>query len=264
MRKLFLIAGTGLVVANFLNAQSGSAPAAGPADVRPGRILLQAKQFSTAKKYFETALHDHPGDTQAQLGLGDAELGLRQYELAEASYRAVVARQPELWQAHKNLVIVEAALGRWEEFEGERTVLRLARQREAPGISPRESDVIDSFEAGPQHWVVRAYFQPLGRSEAVYNFERFSPSGRVEAYLSLENAAAAQSALHPSDVRIGVPEATAEPPETKGTLALNWYTGTAHGTIARYPHGEPTYEHLRATVLAYLHTHTLVAPLHTR
>ncbi len=271
-RALFLGLGLLLSLGMELAAQSVAPPAAASApsqpDLRPGRILLQAKQFTTAKNFFQAALKQHPGDVQAQLGLGDAELGLKQYALAEASYRAVVAQQPELWQAHKNLVVVEAALGRWEEFDGERTVLRLARQREAPGISPRESDVIDSFDVGPQRWVVRSYFEPLGRSEAVYNFERFSPSGRVEAYISLENAAAAQAALHPSDLRIGTPAAetaaTPEAREDKGTLALNWYTGAAHGTVARYPHGKPTYEHLRATVLAYLRTHTLVAPLHTR
>ncbi len=270
VRSLFLGFALSLCPGICLAGQSVAPPAVVSApsspDLRPGRLLLQTKQFSTAKSYFQAALKEHPGDVQAQLGLGDAELGLKQYQLAEASYRAVVARQPELWQAHKNLVIVEAALGRWEEFDGERTVLRLARQREAPGISPRESDVIDSFDAGPQHWVVRAYFEPLGRSEAVYNFERFSPSGRVEAYISLENAAAAQAALHPSDLRIGTSEseAAAAVSEPGGTLALNWYTGASHGTITRYPQGAPTYERLRTTVLAYLRSHTLVAPLQTR
>lgn len=280
-----LVAGLSIALGNRLlaqnaaqNAQRGEESAARPApatsqsDLRPGRILLQARQFATAKRYFETALRDRPGDVDAGLGLGDAELGLHQYASAEATYRAVVARQPELWQAHKNLVVVEAALGRWEEFDGERTVLRLAREREAPGISPRESDVIDSFNIGPAHWVVRAYFQPLGRSETVYNFERFSPSGRVEAYISLENAAAAQTALHPSDLRIGtsatasgLPEGVPEDiPKDKETLALNWYTGSSHGTVARYAGGKPSYEQVRAEVLAYLRTHPVVAPLRSR
>ncbi len=266
IRGLHLVTALGLPLAGSLVAQSTPAPpsAAAQTDLRPGRILLQAKQFASAKHFFQTALKDHPEDIPARLGLGDAELGLHQYEIAEASYRAVVARQPELWQAHKNLVVVEAALGRWEEFDGERRVLRLAREREAPGISPRESDVIDSFDIGPAHWVVRAYFQPLGRSETVYNFERFSPAGRAEAYISLENAAAAQTALRPSDLRIGTPETPAAPSEERGNLALNWYTGTSHGTIARYTCGEPSYEKVRAEVLAYLRTHPVVAPLRSR
>jgi hypothetical protein len=31
-------------------------------------------------------------------------------------------------------------------------------------------------------------------------------------------------------------------------FALNFYTGKAHGTIARYPGGEPRYERVRADV----------------
>ena len=57
-----------------------------------------------------------------------------------------MAAQPERWLAHKNLVIIEAELGRWEEFDRERALLRGARERGAPGISARESDVIDAFD----------------------------------------------------------------------------------------------------------------------
>lgn len=232
------------------SAVSAPAAAAANADLRTGRVLLQTKQFAAAKRFFTAYLGQHPADVQAQLGLGDAQLALGEYEAAESSYRAIVARQPELWQAHKNLVIVEAALGRWDDFAGERRLLQLARQRGAPGISTHESDVIDSFNTEGEHWVVRAYFEPMGRAQAIYNFERFSPEGRVEAYVSLENAAAAQAALHPGDVRIG-PSASAES-AAPTALALNWYTGTAHGTLKRYPHGDPGYPRVRAEVLRWL------------
>ncbi len=227
--------------------------------LRQGRELLQTKHFLEARQVFRTYLQTHRADVQAELGLGDAELGLRQFEAAEATYRTVVAQQPELWQAHKNLVIVEAALGRWEEFDRERTVLRLARERGAPGISPHESDVIDRFDVSGEHWVVRAYFEPLGRSQALYNFERFSEKGRVEAFLSLEDAAAAQVALTPKDVRVG-PALPRPEAESGSTLALNWYTPAAHGTVRVYPvgelrgkqGGEPSYERVRVDALRWL------------
>lgn len=231
-------------------AASAPVPAVAPnGELRRGRELLQQKQFAQARILFSGYLGAHPADVQARLGLGDAQLGLRQFEAAETTYRAVVAQQPELWQAHKNLVVVEAALGRWEEFDGERKVLELARERGAPGISARESDVIDSFTAQGERWVVRAYFEPMGRSEALYNFERFSPEGRVEEYVSLENAAAAQAALTPGDVRIGGEGTKA--PEAVSTFALNWYSGRAHGTIATYAQ-MPTYERLRAELGRWL------------
>ena len=241
-------------------------------DLRRGRELLMARQFAAAKQVFEAFVAAHPATdsaaVQAELGVGDAQLGLGEYEAAETTYRAVVAAQPELWQAHKNLVVVEAALERWEEFDRERTVLRMARERGAPGISALESDVIDSFTVRGEHWVVRAYFEPLGRSQARYNFERFSPDGRVAAYLSLEDAAAARAALTPGDVRIGTtgPGAAANA-KAEDTLSLNWYTGRAHGLIRNYSRGEPgnvpshesgekpSYERLRIDVMRWLRQH---------
>ena len=232
-------------------------------ELRHGRELLQKNDFAAAKGVFAQYLSAHPADMQAELGLGDAELGLKEYEPAELTYRAVVAKQPELWQAHKNLVVVEAELGRWEEFDRERTVLRMARERRAPNISATESDLIDSFRVNGRLWVVRSYFVPIGRSQARYNFERFSPNGRAEEYISLEDAKAARAALTPGDVRIGTApapgassSATSQPP----VLALNWYTGAAHGTIREYTSGEPTYEHLRAEVLRWLRLHEKTSP----
>ena len=220
-------------------------------ELRQGRELLQTQQFAAAKTLFAGYLRGHPGDVQAELGLGDAELGLREYEAAEQTYRKVVAKEPELWQAHKNLVVVEAALGRWEEFDRERTVLRLAREREAPGISAHESDVIDRFTVHGQHWVVRAYFEPVGRSRAVYNFERFSPEGRAVAFVSLEPSDAAQAALATGGaVRIGGAGGSATPPVS--TYALNWYNGQAHGTVVTFGGEEPSYERARAALMHWL------------
>ena len=73
---------------------------------------------------FQAYLQGHAGNIDAEVGVADAELALHQYEDAEVGYRQVVAAQPQRWLAHKNLVIIEAELGRWEEFDRERAVLR--------------------------------------------------------------------------------------------------------------------------------------------
>lgn len=251
---LLVLTGTGgIVSAQILPGTQESAPT-GP--LRQGRELLMKKHFPEAGRVFTEFLRTHPGNVQAELGLGDAQLGMHDYEAAETTYRGVTAQQPELWQAHKNLVVVEAALRRWEEFDRERTVLRMARERGAPGISTRESDVIDSFNVRGEHWVVRAYFEPVGRSQARYNFERFSADGRVQAYVSLEDAAAAKAALTPGDVRIGASSGPKGARAASGALALNWYTGAAHGTVQRYPSSqEPSYEQIRAEVMRWVEAH---------
>jgi tetratricopeptide (TPR) repeat protein len=219
-------------------------------ELNPARAALEAKHYQQAEALFAAYLKTHPGSVDAQEGIGDAKLGLHQYEAAELQYRAVVAAQPEFWLAHKNLVIVEAALGRWDEFDRERAVLRLARQRGAPGISTRESDVIDAFDVNGQHWIVREYYEPAGRSLTRYNFESFGPDGRVREYVSLESADAARTALTPSPtVHIG---ATPRTEPVIKDFALNFYTGKSHGTIKLYPKGEPHYEQVRADFRRWL------------
>lgn len=239
-----------LSIAGGARAQQKSASAAGP--LAEGKQALAAKQFARAKAIFGMYVAANPNDVEGELGLADAELGLHEYEAAELEYRKVVAARPELWAAHKNLVIVEAALGRWGEFDRERALLRGARERGEPGISARESDVIDTFEVHGQRWIVRAYDEPVGRSLTRYNFERFAPDGRVREFISLESAEAAQKALkRDSGVRIGEDVNNAAAVKD---YALNWYTGKAHGTIMRYPHGEPSYERVRADVMRWLRT----------
>lgn len=221
-----------------------------PPEILAARKELAAKHPHHAEELFSAYVKTHPGNIDAEEGIGDAELGLHQYEAAELQYRSVVAAQPEFWLAHKNLVIVEAALGRWDEFDRERALLRGARERGVPGISTRESDVIDSFDVRGEHWIVREYYEPVGRSLTRYNFEYFGPDGRVREYVSLESADAALTALTPSpNVLIGVDPKTL--PVIKD-FALNYYTGKAHGTIKLYPQGEPGYERVRADLLHWL------------
>jgi tetratricopeptide (TPR) repeat protein len=258
-RSIVLRGGTRLAVTLLLFVfcarlfgQSSASAGSGPTnELAAARQELAAKHYARAKELYRAYLRAHPDSVDAEFGLADAELALHEYEAAEVDYRRVVAAQPQQWIAHKNLVIVEAELGRWDEFERERTVLREAREREAPGISPRESDVIDSFEVNGHRWIVREYYEPVGRSQARYNFERFSPEGRVEDYVSLEPTAAAEAALKPGDVQIGS-DTQATPRTPAGEFSLNWYSSKGHGTIAKYPKGEPKYERARADLINWL------------
>jgi tetratricopeptide (TPR) repeat protein len=234
-----------------ITVPAGSIPltaAPGQTQIVAGKRALAAKEFAEAKSIFAAQAKLHPENVEAQVGLGDAELGLHEYEAAEMQYRKVVAVQPELWQAHKNLVIVEAALGRWEEFDRERAVLRMARERNAPGISARESDVIDGFTVRGERWIVRQYFEPVGRSLTRYNFEHFSTTGRAEEYISLESEQAAKAVTPGGAVAIG------DQVQVSGGagFALDWYTGKGHGTIKSYGAKEPEYEAVRGVVMGWL------------
>ena len=229
------------------NASYGQAPSSG--DMTAARQALAEKRFGLARIRFAAFVRDHPDSIEGRLGLADAELGVHDYEAAEIDYRRVVAAQPELWIAHKNLVIVEAARGRWDEFDRERALLREARDRGAPGISKSDTDVIDSFVAHKQRWIVREYAEPAGRSLERYNFESFGSDGRVQEYISLESAEDAKLAVPVGGVQIGQNPRVTTPVKS---FALNWYTGKSHGTVAQYPNGEPIYEKVREDVLRFL------------
>ncbi|MES2392437.1 MAG: hypothetical protein V4555_12410 [Acidobacteriota bacterium] len=217
--------------------------------LKSGKQAIADRHFAEAKRIFTGYAQSHPHSTDALMGIADSDLGLHDYEAAELDYRKVVAVKPQMWLAHKNLVIIEAALGRWDEFDRERAILRGARSRNEPGITTRESDVIDAFDVHNQHWIVREYTEPVGRSLTRYNFERFSSTGRVEEFISLESADAAKAALQKGDVLHPDEQATTT---TIKDFALDWYNGKSHGTIARYPNGEPTYEIVRTTVMQWL------------
>lgn len=220
-------------------------PLTGP--LADARRALGQKDFTRAKQLYSAYVEQHPTDINGQLGLADAELALHEYAAAETLYRRIVAAQPLLWTAHKNLVITEAALGRWEDFDTERAYLRAARQRHAAGLDPHESDVIDSITFNGQRWIVRDYFEPSGRTRARYNFEHFGPTGRVLAYVSLESADAFSTATPGGAIAIGPASNIAE----MHGFALNLYTGSSHSTIRTYP-TEPTYERLRTDFLHWL------------
>ena len=226
---------------------------AAPASLADAKQELAAKHYVQAKALFAAYAKAHPESVDAEMGVGDSELALHEYEVAELTYRSVVAKQPQMWRAHKNLVIIEAALGRWEEFDRERALLRGARERGAEGISARESDVIDGFDVNGQHWIVREYYLPVGRSLTRYNFENFGADGRVKEYISLESAEASKVAAIEGDVLRSDEQARQEAVKD---FALDWYTGAAHGAIRTYPDGEPKYEAVRADVMRWLRSHS--------
>ena len=226
-----------------------------PLAVLQGRKALAAKDFVAARDLFRAYLNTHPRQLAAELGLADAELGLHEYQAAELRYRSIVAAEPTLWAAHENLVIVEAALGRWEEFDRERAFLHQARQANLHGLSRRDSDVIEALaiegKSGPQRWIARDYFEPAGRTGERYTFERFSPAGRVLAVVSLENEGALDAlANHDNAVAIGT---ASVPGDASAPLVLDWVSGSAHGILAHYAH-EPTYEQLRLALIRWART----------
>ncbi|MEO6924162.1 MAG: tetratricopeptide repeat protein, partial [Bryocella sp.] len=90
----------------MVRAQSvAAAPPVVAGAQNPGKLALAAEDYVRAKQYFAAQLVAHPGNVKAKLGLAEAELGLTHYIAAETLLREVTAAAPEMWQAHKNLIL---------------------------------------------------------------------------------------------------------------------------------------------------------------
>src|ERR1700761_37601 len=73
-------------------AQKTKDPMSGTqADLAAARQELAAKHYARAKELYRVYLQAHPNSVDAQFGVADAELGLREFEAAEWDFRKVVA-----------------------------------------------------------------------------------------------------------------------------------------------------------------------------
>jgi tetratricopeptide (TPR) repeat protein len=202
-----------------------------------GKAALAQRDFQRAEAYFAVYRRDHPSSTQTDFYSGEAALGLRQYDTAAEAFQRVIAKQPSLWAAHKNLVIAYAAQGKWPEFDEQRKILDEARNRGALGVSPQDADIIDVLYIDSEPYIVRAFATPEGRTRAHYNVSHFIKDTQLDYWISCES------------------------PSGKSTFLLNAYTPNPKGKprstlIKSYPEGEPTYETVRTDVLNILEQKT--------
>jgi tetratricopeptide (TPR) repeat protein len=230
-----------------------------PDPLAVGKQALAHNDYETAQTFFANYLKDNPESTEALLFAGNTALALKQYESAAHDYQSVIAKQPSLWPAHKNLVIAYAAQNKWPEFEQERKLLQAARDRGTPGLSSKDVDVIEVLYAGSERYMVRAYSELTGRFKPRYNFTHFGKDGKLDFWISCESDDIDQVSFaqkHPKEAAAGqrsfsLDSYTPAAPNSNG----QGFTQT-HGTLKFYPDGEPSYETVRADVIKVLEHRT--------
>jgi len=231
----------------------GQTTAADP--LNEGKEALRKNDYAAAQTFFEAYLKGDPNSAEALDMLGVAYLGLRRYDDAARSYLAALKLDPARWSTHKNLIVAYATLGKWKEFDQERALVQEARAKGAPGLGPRDVDVVDVFYVGSERYIARSFAELAGRSKTRYNFTHFGPDGKLDFWIQCESDDVDQitfAKAHPAEAAAGqrsfsLDSYTARQPSDDG----KGYTQT-HGTIKFYPDGEPTYETVRSDVLAFL------------
>ena len=247
----------GAALASVLSL-SASAPgqdkAPEPDPMQVGKQALEHGDYAAAHTFFVAYIHDNPDSIAAQFLAGNAALGLKQYSEAESFFQAAIAKNPKMWGAHKNLVIVYAAEGRWADFDRERTLIQQARAENSPGLTPTDADVIEILEVDGERYIVRSYAQLAGHFHTRYNITHFNARNQLDYWISCESDDVDQAFFqkaHPKEAAAGQRSFSLDT-YTQRMNESGQLTGQTHGTIKFYPDGEPTYETVRADVLSVL------------
>jgi tetratricopeptide (TPR) repeat protein len=219
-----------------------------------GKQALARSDYKTAQTFFATYLHDNPDSTEALLLAGNAAMGLNQHDEAARDYQNAIAKQPTLWPAHKNLVIIYAISGRWPEFDQQRKLIQDARTKGASGLSPQDSDVIDILDIGSERYITHANATLTGRYKTRYFFTHFNKDDKLDLWITCESDDTDQVLFatdHPKEAAAGLRSFSLDS-YTAAVAASNGTATQTHSTLKFYPDGEPTYETVRNDVLAFL------------
>jgi len=227
------------------------AEAKGPAAADPlavGVAALDHGNYTDAQTFFANYLKDNPNDIDAVFFAGAAALELKQFDVAIADLKRVVAAEPDLWNAHSKLVRAYAQIGDWKSFDAERALIKTARDNNAPDTVKDKFDFIDTIDVGGKTYDVRAFYTLYGNFKTRYVFLHFGDDGKLTDYIQCESDDADQSFFQKS-----YPKKAAA---GERSFSLDTYhlgkAGMSQGLIKFYLDGEPTYETVRADVIKVL------------
>lgn len=223
--------------------------------LKEGAEALEKGDYVAAQAIFVTYLNDNPDNTEALAGAGDAFLGLRQYEDAERYYLAAIKLQPSFWMVHKNLVVAYAAEGKWKEFDQERALLQNAREKGEPGLSPKDADLIEVFNVGPERYIVQSFAELNGKFHARYYFTHFGPDHKPDYWIACESDDVDQSFFakkHPTEAAAGQRSFSLDSCSVGKVSGDGTSRTQTQALIKFYFDGEPTYETVREDVMRVL------------
>jgi tetratricopeptide (TPR) repeat protein len=243
----------------------GQGAALSPADVvrrdalvKPGLDDLKKGDSPGAFAALQPALAAFPRDEKVLLLSGVAALNSRQNEAALGLFQRALAEKPaDEWQVRFEVMLAEARLAKWKEFDADLADLKAAKkagnaQLESPGF------VVDEFEAGGQKVTVAFYPLLAGRYHTLYRFElptvvQVDASAAMNGgggdrckdpdfrpYLDLESDDVDQ-AMHPELAKKG-----------DRVYSLDTYPAACSQGLIKFYMGEPKYEKLRADVIEVL------------
>jgi tetratricopeptide (TPR) repeat protein len=235
--------------------------------IQPGLKYLEQGDNEAAFESFRSVLTAYPDDFSVLRFTAAAAMAAGQNEQALVLFHRALAQNPHNpWTMRNAVIILEARLNRWADFDRDVAALRSAKRNGMDrGLDGSTGFVIDEFYAGGEKIQGTLYPLQAGRFHTLYRF--LMPPGRplMLPDQSSATAAAAARCTDPDfqphfDAESGDVDqaefAKAHPDKAaKGdrSYMLDAYSSPCtQGLVAFYPDGEPTYEKARADVIRAL------------
>lgn len=208
-----------------------------------GKTAMQTGDFSTARTFFAKFVEDNPKDAEAWFYLGGADLTLEHPVDAAKDFQQCVALKPDAWSAHNNLSLAYAEEGDWSAFDKERAAIKAARDKNEPGVSFDDHDVIDVLHVNGETYQVWYFYKLHGHFNVRYVAIRFDKDSKAGSWIQAESDDVDQAFFqqkHPKEAAAGARSFSLDSYEQ----GKNGYPSQALHKF--YPNGEPTYEQFRA------------------
>lgn len=232
--------------------------------LKPGLEDLKTGDLGAATESFKAALVAFPEDNRVLSLLAiAAERAGRDEEAYELYARSMKAHAIAPWPMRLSILQLKAKLGKWGEFDHDLDELRTAKKSGTDHTLDKSNGfIVDNFEAGGKK--VQAVIFPLGAGgyHTLYRFylpKKTAATGVVASTTTPQTSRCENPNFQPyidvesDDIdQISFAKAHADK-AAKGdrSYSLDTYGAPcSQGLIKFYQDGEPTYEQVRADVIA--------------
>jgi len=236
--------------------------------MQPGLDALKRGDNATAYTALHSVLSSYPDDLFVLRSAAAAAMAAGQNEQAVSLFHQALAQFPRNpWPMRNAIIIMEARMDRWADFDRDVAALRQAKKNGMDHGLDRDSGfVIDEFDVGTGR--VRAVVYPLGvgRYHTLYRFLLPQPvqMSAVAEASSAKNTSSARCQnpdfqpymdaesddIDQADFRKAHPDKAAKG-ERSYSLDSYW-SPCSQALVGFYPDGEPAYEKVRAAAIRAL------------
>ena len=224
--------------------------------LEPGMTALKKGDAAAALGAFQPALSAYPKDTKVLLLSGEAAMASNQNDQALLLFQRALAEHPASpldWDARFSVLVLQARLAHWTDFDQGLAELKAAKEAKNPELDA-EGFLVDLFDAGGKKVKVIYYPQLAGKFHTLYRFLLPKP------------AAANTPSLPPSDTQDRCANPNFQPyldvesddadqafaRKGQRVFSLDTYPASCSQGLIKFYQSEPKYEDVRAEVLKNL------------